>query len=142
MTTAAPLLTDPGEFLYRQVHPDWVRDGRPSSQAFRPTKKDAEKLSVARSSLTTAKEAFLLYTAGRQLKSGGTWAVTVEECGELGLKCFGDPLYSPPEPVADPAHCYVDFSSLLSNGKRELSGVMLARVAAVRGCLFGAPTTV
>jgi len=33
-------LDDGDELLFRQVHPSFIRDGRPSGQAFRPTKKD------------------------------------------------------------------------------------------------------
>jgi hypothetical protein len=51
-TTPVPLADDE-ELLFRQVHPSFVRDGRPSSQAFRPTPKDDRKLSVARGALTT-----------------------------------------------------------------------------------------
>ena len=38
------LLADDDEVLFRQVHPAFVRDGRPSSQAFRPTPKDEGSL--------------------------------------------------------------------------------------------------
>jgi hypothetical protein len=41
------------ELLYRQVHPSWIDDGVPSSQVFKPTKKDARMPSVARGSQTT-----------------------------------------------------------------------------------------
>ena len=38
-------LVDPSEVLRRQVHPTFMDDGQPSSQAFVPTKKDEGKLS-------------------------------------------------------------------------------------------------
>ncbi|MBI3267886.1 MAG: hypothetical protein HYZ53_02610 [Planctomycetes bacterium] len=57
MPPEAQLLKDGGEMLYRQVFPAFVRDGRPSSQAFCPTPKDNHLLSVARSALTTAEAA-------------------------------------------------------------------------------------
>ena len=79
-TSASTPLSDDEELLFRQVHPSFVRDGRPSSQAFRPTAKDEGKLSVARGSLTTPAGAFEVHTTGLGLPSAGTWAVTVGEC--------------------------------------------------------------
>jgi hypothetical protein len=81
-------LPDDEELLFRQVHPNFVRDGRPSSQAFRPTPKDEGKLSVACESLTTAAAAYELFTAGLGLASAGTWGVAIGECREQGLKAF------------------------------------------------------
>lgn len=141
MSTDDPLPADSDELLYRQVHPNFAPFGRPSSQAFNPTKKDNYQLSVDRSSLTTPKDAFVLHTEGRGWKSIGTWAVTIVECEEQQLSCFGDPLFCPPEKVADPAHCRIDFSSLKSNSKREIAGQFLAKAAHARGCLFHAPET-
>ena len=122
------------ELLFRQVHPSFVRDGRPSSQAFRPTAKDAGKLSVARGSLTTPSAAFELFTAGLGLPSAGTWAVTVGECREQVLNVFPDPLTSPPEKVTDPAHAVVDFTPH-SKSQGEAKGARLARKAVDRGRL-------
>lgn len=132
-------LLDGEERLYRQVHPTWIRDGRPSGQAFTPTRKDQDQLSTARSSLTTPEGAFRLHTEGRKLKSGGTWGVTVAECESANVIPFHDPTTSPPEVVADPAHTSVDFSMLPSNSKKDAAGAWLARAAVARGCLFSAP---
>lgn len=54
MDDDAEVLTDDDELPLRQAHPSFVRDGRPSGQAIRPTPRDAGKLSVARGALTTA----------------------------------------------------------------------------------------
>ena len=132
-TTAMPL-SDDEELLFRQVHPRFVRDGRPSSQAFRPTPKDLSKLSVARGSLTTPAAAYELYTAGLGLPSAGTWATTVGECREQALNVLPDPLSSPPEKVADPAHALVDFTPH-SKSQAEAKGARLARKAVDRGRL-------
>jgi len=129
-----PKLIDDDEMLYRQVHPGFVRDGRPSSQAFRPTPKDDKKLSVSRSTLTTAEGAYTLFTGSRGLASAGTWGVTVGECNAQGLPALSDPLNAPPEPVADPAHAVVDFSSISKN-QAEARGARLARTASDRGRL-------
>jgi hypothetical protein len=129
----APLVDD-GELLFRQVHPSFVRDGRPSSQAFRPTPKDEGRLSVARSAVTTPAAAYELHTAQRGLASAGSWGITVGECGEQTLKVIPDPLMSPPAKVADPAHALVDFTPH-SKSQAEAKGARLARKATERGRL-------
>ncbi|HEY4014800.1 MAG TPA: hypothetical protein VGM06_15765 [Polyangiaceae bacterium] len=128
------LLADDDELLFRQVHPTFVRDGRPSSQAFRPTAKDERKLSVARGSITTAATAFQHHTERLGLPSGGTWGVTVGECREQGLPAFSDPVTAPPEKVADPAHAIIDFTTH-SRNQVDAKGARLARTAFERGRL-------
>lgn len=127
-------LDDDEELLFRQVHPSFVRDGRPSSQAFRPTPKDEGKLSVARAALTTAAGAYELHTSELGLSSAGTWAVTVGECHGQGLEVRGDPTTAPPAKVADPAHALVDFSPHSKN-QTEAKASRLARTATERGRL-------
>lgn len=128
-------LSDTNELLFRQVHPSFVRDGRPTGQAFRPTKKDDGRLSVARSSLTTAEQAFHLHTVSLSLPSDGTWAVSVSECGQHELKAYPDPVKSPPEQVADPAHAFIDFRGL-SNSRIESKATQLRNDSLVRGRLW------
>lgn len=103
-------LADLQERLYRHVHPSWVKDAQPTSQAFKPTPKDDNKLSTARGTLTTAEDAFLHHTGPLGLAAVGTWAVTVAEveAGPIPLAAYGDPLT---EPIADPAHAYIEFPS-------------------------------
>ena len=125
-------LDDGNELLFRQVHPSFVRDGRPTGQAFRPTKKDEGMLSVARSLLTTAEQAFHLHVVLLSLPSQGTWAVSVSECGQQELQVFSDPLLAPPGNVADPAHAFVDFRGL-SNSRIESKATQLRNEALVRG---------
>jgi hypothetical protein len=67
--TAERRLDDADELLYRQVHPQWIVDGEPSSQAFKPTRKDEGMLSIALGHKTTAEDAFLHHT--QALKLGG-----------------------------------------------------------------------
>lgn len=119
-------LTDPDELLFRQVHPSFIRDGRVSSQAFRPTPKDRKMLSVARASKTTAQAAFELHTQCNKLTSAGTWAVSVSECQALNLPARPDEVSEGDCP--DPAHAVIEFSAL-SNSKIEAQGARLARHA-------------
>jgi hypothetical protein len=119
---------DRAELLYRQVHPTWIDDGQPSSQAFRPTKKDEGMLSVALASLTTAEGAFYCHTQVLGLASGGTWGVSVGEASALELDCLPDPT------EADPAHGVVDFSGLGRKAAEAKARVLRAKALA-RGCL-------
>jgi hypothetical protein len=135
MSISTTPLSDLEELVFRQVHPSFVRDGRPSSQAFRPTQKDEGKLSVARSTLTTAQSAYELYTSGLGYASGGAWAVTVADCRAQTLAVLPDPLTSPPEKVADPAHAVVDFTPF-SKSQADAKGARLARNAGERGRLY------
>ena len=47
-------IEDRDEVMFRQVHPDFIQQGEPSSCRFRPQSNDDGKLSVDRGSLTTA----------------------------------------------------------------------------------------
>ena len=132
-------ITDVDELLFRQVNPNWVREGRVSSQAFRPMPKDEGRLSVDRGSLTTPAASFTLFTEGLGLASAGTWAITVGECKDYGLLALEDPLSSPPEPVANLAHALVSFKEVSSRSQIEAKGQKLARRANDRGRLHPPP---
>lgn len=122
-------LTDPDEVLFRQVHPSWVDDGVPTSQAFTPTPKDEGELSIALGSLTTAEAAFKHHTTVLKFASAGTWAVTVGEADDAGLESFDD---DQPDLLA---HGFVDFRGL---GRKEAKrrGMLLAASARARGRLY------
>lgn len=121
-------LTDSEELLYRQVHPSWVQDGVPSSQAFRPTKKDAGMLSIALGSKTTPEGVFNHHTQVLKLQSAGTWAVTVAEVAGAGLSSYEQPRDDSPD------HGFIDFREL-GRGQTERSAKLLLANARERGCL-------
>ncbi len=123
-------IDDADELLHRQVHPTFLQNGRVSSQAFRPTPKDEGMLSVSRGSMTTAEDAYVLYTGDKGLESAGVWSVTVSECGTVDLKAFHDPLT---DPVPDSAHSFVDFRDV-GTSKAEKCSKRLAAFARARGC--------
>jgi hypothetical protein len=120
------------ECLYRQVHPTWIDAGEPSSQAFKPTKKDAGMLSIALGSKTSAEGAYLHHTEVLGLASAGTWAVTVGEVTELELSSFEQPLED------DPAHGFIDFRELARKATEAKAKLLRAR-ARDRGCVYRAP---
>ncbi|MBI4863223.1 MAG: hypothetical protein HY815_23590 [Candidatus Riflebacteria bacterium] len=124
-----PLLSDPRELLWRQVHPGFIHDGRVSSQAFTPTPKDEGLLSVARESLTTAKDAFRHHVETLGFASAGVMAVSVGECLDASLNSYDQPL------PHNPAHAIVDFRAL-SDKQTGKTGRKLAALARSRGFVY------
>ncbi len=129
---ATPPLTDPDEALYRQVHPSWIADGVPSSQAFKPTKKDQGMLSVSLGSKITPEASFVHHTQVLRRASAGVWAVTVAETTEAELLSYAQPLDD------SPAHGFIDFRGL-GRGQIEVKAKLLLGKARDRGCLHPAP---
>lgn len=127
----------PDELLFRQVRPgpDWFQDGKPTSQNFRPLRKDAGKLSVALESLTTAADAFLHHT-GLGFDSVGTWGLSLAEVDSDGPRgAAGRSMEAFAEPTSDnPAHGFVDFRALPAGACRRVSLAYLV-FADMRGCL-------
>jgi hypothetical protein len=121
-------LQEPDEILLRQTHPNWMDEERPVSRHFLPNSNDAGQLSSDRSSLTTPREAFEAYLA-KQLKTAGTWGVTVGEYGAEGLSCYSDPLSD------NHAHAVIDFSAHEEKAQKGLSK-KLYRKAIDRGRLY------
>lgn len=125
-------IRDRSELLLRQVHPNWVQDGRPTSQAFRPTNTDHGLLSVSRASMVSPEEAFKRHTQ-RGLQSYGVWAVTVGECNQDDCCAFPDPV---PD---DDAHAVIDFRHHGNNKCRAVSQ-RLVSFACERGPRYVAKT--
>jgi hypothetical protein len=126
---AEDVLADGNETLFRQVHPNWLVDEEPSSQAFRPTPKDDGELSVSRGSKTTPQGAYEHHTVDLGLSSAGTWGVTVAEVEEAGLAAVDDPSEE------DAAHAFIDFRGL-RRGPTEARAKILRTRARDRGVLY------
>jgi len=101
--------------LLRQVHPSFVQVDHISaqvfsvtSQAFKPTPKDGNKLSVYNGDKFSAKESFEHFTSSGINKSFGVMAVTPVECETENLPC---------EENNDPfnGHAFIDFTGLPNN---------------------------
>ena len=71
--------------LFRHVNPNFVREGRITSQVFKPTPKDKKLLSVYDGELITAQNAYMHYTVRLGFSSVGVVAVTPAECGQLAV---------------------------------------------------------
>ena len=128
--------------FYRQVNPSWCKDGVPTSQAFGPTPKDRDQLSLDDASKVTAEGAWRHFTKNLELSSIGTWAVSlgeVEEAGELVV--VSSPIEVPESTAKNnPAHCHVDFSPITSKGQKRRKAQHLAMRATARGCLYVPPS--
>jgi len=133
VTPRGSRLSDPDEPLYRQVHPAFVHDGRISSQAFRPTRKDEGLLSVARGALTTPEEAYRRHTQRRGLPSRGVARVAVGTCEAVQLGVWADP---ETEPVEDPAHAVIDFRGLSSKEVERRADRLAAAAREAGGSIY------
>ncbi len=118
------------ELLLRQVHPNFVQKGRVTSQAFRPTPKDEQRLSVYDGNLIEPPAAWQHYTNTLGQASLGVMAVSRTECAVLTL-----PVRPDPEPF--PEHVVIDFSGYTKN-QIEAKAKELKRHADARGWLFRA----
>lgn len=116
------------ELLLRQIHPSWIQNGLPSFLAFKPTKKDAGKLSVYQGSMMSPKEAYDHYTETLHLASDSVWGITVAECDDIGLSAL-------PDPQTFTEHAIIDFNGKSLKKQEEAAKQLKAR-AIDRGCLY------
>jgi hypothetical protein len=105
-------LWDQEEILYRQIHPSFLEGGEPSSQPFRPTPKDENKLSTDRASIVSAQQSYDLFTNGNGFSSAGVYGLTVGEFSAEKIDCIPDPIEPTNTRKANPAHCFADYSPL------------------------------
>ncbi len=115
----------PETLLYRQIHPNFIQNGRPTTQAFRPTPKDENQLSVYDGDKIQARASFEHYTLILKYSSAGVMALTNTECSAQSLPVIADG-----KPF--PEHCSIDFSSLKRN-EIEKAAKVLAACAVTRG---------
>ena len=106
------LIASSEEQLFRQVHPSFIRDGRPTRQAFRPNSGDNGEYSVDRGAKTNARAAYEAYLAkGKQ--TAGSWCIKVCEFSSVELSSYDDPLDD------SPSHALVDYSAHTSSSQLE-----------------------
>lgn len=130
-------LGDAAEVLFRQIHPNALLNGEPGSDRFRPTEADMHRLSVDRSSLTTAECAHRLYVS-RGRRSAAVYGVSVGEFAEQNVPAYADPLTDATGEVANPAHAVADFASH-SGRQQKLIAKRLKQLAVRRGTLYAPP---
>ena len=132
-------LTDEAEILFRQIHPNYMSNGMPSSDRFRPTSNDGGRLSVDRSALVSAAESHELYVSNGRA-STAVFGVSVGECLAEQLPSFEDPIEESSTTKANPAHAVIDFSAFSEKDRRVL-GRRLQLKAIDRGQLHPQPAT-
>ena len=115
-----------GALLLRQINPSWLRNGRPTSQAFKPTKKDGKQLSFYDGDMVTPEESWRHYTKELGFASAGTMGITVDECEGFAVKR---------KPEDFPAHVVIDFSAN-SGSEIRTTARLLATKARERGWLY------
>jgi hypothetical protein len=114
--------------LLRQVNPGFIQNNRPSSQVFRPTPKDENKLSVYDGDLITPEQSWKHFTNDLGYRSVGVWAVTVRECRAQSLTAVSSP-------EVFEQHAHIDFTGC-STSQAEKKGKKLLAAALVRGWLY------
>jgi hypothetical protein len=120
----------PQTILLRQIHPTFIQAERVTSQAFRPTPKDENRLSVDDGDRISAEEAWQRFTRQPKWQSAGVMGITVEECNQRSLPVIADGV-----PYAE--HVSIDFQHL-ANKQIEKIAKLLATQARQRGWLYRA----
>lgn len=115
--------------LHRQIHPGFIQASRVSSQAFRPTPKDQQLLSVYDGDQMNAENSWRHYTEQLRLASVGVLGLKVSEFEAQALPARPDPLDD------FPAHAVVDYSAL-TNSMIEKKSRILRKLAEDRGWLY------
>lgn len=121
----------PETLLWRQVHPSFMEGGQPSSQVFRPTPKDLDRLSFDDGDRIDAVAAWRRFTEQRGLQSVGVLALQVLELEQQELTVAADG-------VPDPEHVSVAFTGKASSQRKAISK-KLRDLALARGWQFRAP---
>lgn len=110
----------PETVLIRQIHPSFVQDGRPTSQAFHPTPKDKGELSVYDGDQIDAEPAWRHYMEALGHASAGAMGLLVAECDEIDLDVR-------PDPKPFPEHAVIDFTSISSKHRRTKAKQLKAK---------------
>lgn len=120
-------INDKKELQFRQVNPTWMHDEEPSRLAFIPTSKDDGKLSLDRSTKTSASDSYDRYISN-DLKSSGVYGISVGEFESTPhpIECHESPIST------NPNHSHADFNAL-TNSQTKIKSLELRRHAIARG---------
>ncbi len=116
-------MADEEHLLHRQVNPGWVQHGEFSSQTFKPTPKDDNKLSIYDGKQMDAADSFAHYTTVQKLNSVGVVSVSTAEVEAVALRWEIDG-------VPFPQHGYVDFAALSGNQAKAKAAQLKAKALA------------
>jgi hypothetical protein len=120
-------LNDRNAILYRHIRSSQLDDGLPQSSAFAPLPKDQDMLPVDRSSITTARDAYQLFT-DNGYECARIYGVSVGEFLDEAIACYSDPLPATATKRANPAHALADFSQH-SRNQQKIVAKRLKRIA-------------
>lgn len=123
------LVDDGAELQWRQVHPNFLKNGVVSQEAFVGTPNDRDQVSTVRSTRRSAGEAHEHYVEVLGLSSAGTWATSVDDVVATACRVVDDEVC---EDVEVPGHSYIDFRGL-SKAAKKAARLELARRAQLRG---------
>ncbi|WP_168847606.1 hypothetical protein [Sphingomonas sp. S2M10] len=126
-------LSDQSEVLFRHIHPNFMQNGEPASDRFKPQPNDAGMMSVDRSALTTAGASHALYVS-RGLQSAAVFGISVGEFGDEEIPCKEDPISASDSEPANPAHALADYTKYDDRAQKNISK-RLKRKAIARGQL-------
>jgi hypothetical protein len=121
---------NPETLLMRQINPNFIQNGRVTSQAFRPTPKDDSQLSVYNGDLITPENSWQHFTLNPSCRSSGVMAVSQSQCAEQAVPIVEDP-------ITFPEHAYLDFSNM-NKKEVEKKAKVLASKAQDRNWLYQA----
>lgn len=116
--------------LLRQVNPSWVQAGRITSQVFKPTPKDEQRLSAYDGDQMSPADSWTHYKKYLGYESIGVVAVTVGECEQHELPALPDP-----EPFRE--HVVIKFDDC-SKSQIEKKAKHLKKAADARGWRYKA----
>jgi hypothetical protein len=122
------------EVLNRQVHPAQMKGIEPNYLAFRPMKSHQYTLSTTRQWL--GPERSYRQHVAQELKSAGTWGISVDECAQENLDAFDDSAL-PGMPIG---HVSIPFGIPPTNTEKD--PVLIEKARALRnhavagGCLY------
>ena len=122
-------LDDECELLFRQIPSEELRQaGEPSSEAFKPKRKDNGHLSLDRSKCISVEQSFNNFR-NRGFRSEAVFGLTVGEFLFEQILCWHSPEYE------NPAHAHADYTNL-TNNKRNKAAKRLKEKALRRGKLY------
>lgn len=116
--------------LLRQIHPSFIQSGRVTSQAFRPTPKDENRLSLYDGDQISPESSWIHFTSAPGCQSSGVMAASKGQFDELALAVI-------PDGCPFPEHVSIDFSAF-SKGDIEKKAKILVRYAQKRDWLYQA----
>ena len=122
---------DEATLLLRQVHPDWSKDGRVTSQLFKATMKggtNRREISVYDGSQIDPEESWVHFTKEMGRPSVGVMAVTVSECLDQNVKVV-------PDSATFKEHMLLNFDGM-TRGVADKVAHVLVHIANRRGWLF------